>query len=184
MENVDVKIVSHHGLSHVPKYQTKMSAGFDIMVGGFNYEYTPSERFYEIKPGETRLIPTGLYFSVPDGYELQIRPRSGVSLKTKLRIANSPGTLDCFLEDSNILTVGGNKKIQEININETVLSVNSDCDIEKDSISAIVYLGEKEIIEIETEYGTLKITPNTEVYTKNSIKLAKDLNEDDEIILF
>lgn len=45
-------------------------------------------------PGETKLIPTGLSFQLPHGYEMQIRPRSGQSLKTKLRIANTPGTID------------------------------------------------------------------------------------------
>ena len=49
---------------------------------------------YTIHPGETRLIPTGLKFAIPNGYELQIRPKSGRCLKTKLRIANTPATID------------------------------------------------------------------------------------------
>src|ERR1035437_9158808 len=85
METVKVNIVSKLGLEKVPRYQTLLSAGFDLMV---------AELTCEIKPGETKLIPTGLYVSVPIGYELQIRPRSGMSLKTKFRVANSPGTLD------------------------------------------------------------------------------------------
>jgi dUTP pyrophosphatase len=91
---INTNIVSKYGSSKIPKYQTKFSSGFDLMVAGFDYEDLPMDRFHEIKPGETKLIPTGLYFSIPEGYELQIRPRSGMSLKTKLRIANSPGTLD------------------------------------------------------------------------------------------
>lgn len=47
-----------------------------------------------IRPGETRLIKTGIAFDIPPGYEIQVRPRSGMSLKTKFRIANSPGTVD------------------------------------------------------------------------------------------
>lgn len=47
-----------------------------------------------IAPGETKLIPTGLKMAIPVGYEVQIRPRSGISLKTKLRVANAPGTID------------------------------------------------------------------------------------------
>lgn len=47
-----------------------------------------------IAPGETKLIPTGIKIALPPGYELQVRPKSGRALKTKLRIANSPGTLD------------------------------------------------------------------------------------------
>lgn len=49
---------------------------------------------YIIHPGETKLIPTGLKFAIPNGYELQIRPKSGRCLKTKLRVANTPGTID------------------------------------------------------------------------------------------
>ncbi|MBT9133509.1 MAG: Deoxyuridine 5'-triphosphate nucleotidohydrolase [Firmicutes bacterium] len=48
-----------------------------------------------VPPHSTRAVRTGLRFAVPRGYELQVRPRSGLSLNTKLRIANSPGTIDC-----------------------------------------------------------------------------------------
>jgi dUTP pyrophosphatase len=47
-----------------------------------------------INPGETVIVPTGLKFAIPEGYEIQVRPRSGISLKTQLRIPNSPGTID------------------------------------------------------------------------------------------
>ena len=49
---------------------------------------------YTIHPGETKLIPTGLKFAIPNGYELQIRPKSGRCLNTKLRVANTPATID------------------------------------------------------------------------------------------
>lgn len=52
-----------------------------------------------IKPGETKLIPTGIKVAIPDGYELQVRPKSGRCLKTKLRIANTPGTIDAGYRD-------------------------------------------------------------------------------------
>jgi dUTP pyrophosphatase len=60
-------------------------------------------------PGETKIIPTGLKMVIPKGYEIQVRPRSGISLKHPLRIANSPGTIDSGYRDeigiimSNIL---------------------------------------------------------------------------------
>lgn len=47
-----------------------------------------------IKAGETKIIPTGFKVSIPSGYELQVRPRSGMSIKTKIRVANAPGTID------------------------------------------------------------------------------------------
>ena len=52
-----------------------------------------------ILPGQTVLIPTGLKFAIPPGYEIQVRPRSGLSLRTALRIPNSPGTIDSGYRD-------------------------------------------------------------------------------------
>jgi dUTP pyrophosphatase len=52
-----------------------------------------------IAPGETKLIPTGLKVAIPAGYELQVRPKSGRCLKTKLRVANTPGTIDAGYRD-------------------------------------------------------------------------------------
>lgn len=68
----------------IPQYQTTGASGFD---------FSASENV-TIEPGETKLVPTGLAMAVPKGFELQVRPRSGMSLKTKLRVANSPGTVD------------------------------------------------------------------------------------------
>jgi dUTP pyrophosphatase len=52
-----------------------------------------------IKPGETVIVPTGLKVAIPDGYELQVRPRSGLSFNTPLRVSNSPGTIDSSYRD-------------------------------------------------------------------------------------
>lgn len=52
-----------------------------------------------IGPGETKVIPTGLKMAIPTGYEIQVRPRSGISLKLPLRISNSPGTIDSGYRD-------------------------------------------------------------------------------------
>jgi dUTP pyrophosphatase len=48
----------------------------------------------EILPGETKIVKTGVAFGIPEGFEIQVRPRSGLSLKTPLRVANTPGTVD------------------------------------------------------------------------------------------
>lgn len=66
------------------KYATDGSAGFDIHAA----------RTVEIAGHGVAIVPTGLYMAIPAGYELQIRPRSGNSAKTNIRIANSPGTID------------------------------------------------------------------------------------------
>lgn len=71
----------------LPKYETPGSAGIDIKA------YI-DDGVINILPGQTVAIPTGLYFAIPQGYEMQIRPRSGLSAKTNLIIPNSPGTID------------------------------------------------------------------------------------------
>lgn len=68
----------------IPKYQTSGSSGFDLHALNDTIVY----------PNGTSLVSTGLSFEIPEGYELQIRPRSGMSSRTKLRVANAPGTID------------------------------------------------------------------------------------------
>ena len=79
-----LKVKKLHKNAIIPQYQSKGAAGFDF--------YALED--IAIEPGQTTLVKTGLSFEVPLGHELQIRPRSGVTLKTKLRVANSPGTID------------------------------------------------------------------------------------------
>lgn len=72
-----------------PHYATEGSAGFDLRANlGEDINTT------KILPGHRKLIPTGLYMELPKGLELQIRPRSGLTLKKGLTILNSPGTID------------------------------------------------------------------------------------------
>lgn len=79
-----IRIKKLHEDAIIPKYAHNGDSGFDLHA---------LEDIY-LNLWETKLIPTGLAVSVGDGYELQIRPRSGLSLKTGLRIPNSPGTVD------------------------------------------------------------------------------------------
>lgn len=81
--SVKFKKLSEH--AKVPVYQTTGAAGFDF--------HSAEEAV--IMPGETALIGTGLAFRISEGYEMQVRPRSGLSAKTKIRVSNSPGTIDC-----------------------------------------------------------------------------------------
>ena len=73
----------------LPEYAKPGDAGMDVRA---------AEEVI-IKPGETKIIPTGIKVALPDGYELQVRPRSGLSLKHPLRIANAPGTIDSGYRD-------------------------------------------------------------------------------------
>lgn len=85
MNKVKIKVLEKDGLN-LPKYGTELSAGADI----YSYNQEPTE----LKAGETKLIPTGLQLDIPDGYEIQLRPRSGLALKNQLTMLNTPATID------------------------------------------------------------------------------------------
>ena len=83
--SVKVKIYTELNHEHgLPVYAKPGDSGMDIRA---NVQI-------ELQPKETKLIPTGIFVGLPEGYEIQVRPRSGLSLKTKLRVANAPGTVD------------------------------------------------------------------------------------------
>ena len=73
----------------IPGYQHEGDAGMDVCAAVD----------IDILPGQTVVVPTGLKLAIPDGYEIQVRPRSGLSLKTALRIPNAPGTIDSGYRD-------------------------------------------------------------------------------------
>jgi dUTP pyrophosphatase len=81
---MNVRIKRLHKDAVIPRYAKPGDSGFDLVA----------VEDVIIAPGETQLVPTGLAFEIPEGYELLVRPRSGVSLRTKLRVANPPGTID------------------------------------------------------------------------------------------
>jgi dUTP pyrophosphatase len=70
----------------LPEYATPHSAGLDLRAH--------LEAAVVLQPGERRLIPTGLRMALPDGWEAQVRPRSGLALKHGITVLNSPGTID------------------------------------------------------------------------------------------
>ncbi|MDR9852928.1 dUTP diphosphatase [Paenibacillus sp. VCA1] len=84
MSEIPVKIKRLHPDAVIPQYAKPGDSGFDLVA----------VEDVIIAPGETALVPTGLAFEIPEGFEMQVRPRSGISLRTKLRVANSPGTVD------------------------------------------------------------------------------------------
>lgn len=158
-----------------PSYAYQSDSGFDL--------FSSEEKW--IFPLDRALIPTGIHFDIPMNYELQIRSKSGLALNQGLMVLNSPGTVDCFSEDMKILTIDGDKTIKELRIGDIVYSFNEDSlEVEKDVVSSIFDTGIQEVLLIDTEHGILEVTFNSEVYTKDGIKLAKNLTENDEIIIF
>lgn len=80
-----VKIVNISG-NPLPSYSTEHAAGMDLRAA--------VSRSITLKPLERKLIPTGLFMELPEGYEAQIRPRSGLALKHGISVLNTPGTID------------------------------------------------------------------------------------------
>ncbi|KAA6319073.1 Deoxyuridine 5'-triphosphate nucleotidohydrolase, partial [termite gut metagenome] len=81
--NVQIINKSKHPL---PAYATELSAGMDIRAN--------IDKPFTLSPMQRCLVPTGLYIALPQGYEAQIRPRSGLAIKKGITLLNSPGTID------------------------------------------------------------------------------------------
>ncbi|WP_297812703.1 dUTP diphosphatase [uncultured Helicobacter sp.] len=116
----------------IPNYQSEEAAGFDLCAS----ENLTLER------GKWALIPTGLSFSFPKNYEIQIRPRSGLALKYGITILNSPGTIDSDYR--------GEIKVIVINLGEEAFKINKGdriaqavfCKVKKANIKVIQELDE------------------------------------------
>ena len=80
-----VKIINK-SRNPIPEYATPLSAGIDLRAS--------LEESISVDAFDSRLIPTGLYIELPEGYEAQVRPRSGLALKYQITVLNSPGTID------------------------------------------------------------------------------------------
>jgi dUTP pyrophosphatase len=89
MKNVVVFVEKLSDDVVLPVYAKKGDAGMDVRA----------TKDIVILPNETVIVPTGLKVAIPEGYEIQIRPRSGLSFKTPLRVANAPGTIDSGYRD-------------------------------------------------------------------------------------
>ena len=104
MNKITLKIKTSSCLVKIPKYETPLSAGMDVNA------YIPDGEVI-IEPGETKLIPTGLFFEIPPSYEIQVRPRSGLAAKNSLTVLNSPGTIDAdYRGEVQIILINHGKK--------------------------------------------------------------------------
>jgi dUTP pyrophosphatase len=85
---VRIKRLAHAGGLPLPSYQSSGAAGLDLVAA-----LAPDGREI-LRPGERRLVPTGLVVEIPPGFEAQVRPRSGLALKHGVTVLNTPGTID------------------------------------------------------------------------------------------
>lgn len=102
---IQIPIELCHPNAKIPAYAKPGDAGMDI--------YALED--FEVAPGERKIIKTGLKVAIPRGYELQVRPRSGTSVKTALRVANSPGTIDSgYRDEIGVIIENIEPKIKDI----------------------------------------------------------------------
>ena len=84
-----IQRLSHAGGLPMPAYETAGAAGMDLRAA------VPETTPVTLAPGERLAVPTGMIFEIPDGFEGQVRPRSGLALNYGITCLNSPGTIDC-----------------------------------------------------------------------------------------
>ena len=105
--SVGIKIVNH-SKNALPQYATKYSAGMDLRAD--------IETPQTVKPLERIFVPTGLFIELPEGYEAQVRPRSGLAAKHGITVLNSPGTIDSDYR--------GEIKVILVNLSDTDFELN------------------------------------------------------------
>jgi dUTP pyrophosphatase len=122
----------------VPSYESVLAAGMDIRAA--------LDEPISLKPGERTLISTGLKIAVPEGYEAQIRPRSGLAIRNGITMLNSPGTIDADYR--------GEVKVIAINHGHETFTVNHGDRIAQMIIAPVVHVDIHEVEELpETSRG-------------------------------
>jgi dUTP pyrophosphatase len=115
MHDVVIKIINTSG-NNLPEYATSGAAGMDIRAS----LQTP----VTLQPLERAMIPTGLYFQIPEGYEAQMRPRSGLAMKHGITCLNSPGTIDSdYRGELKVILINLSNQEQIINNGERIAQV-------------------------------------------------------------
>lgn len=124
----------------LPKYMSEGDSGMDV--------YALEE--VTIDPGETKLIPTGIKVSIPAGYEIQVRNKSGMALKTKLRVANTPGTIDSSYR--------GEISVIMENVDPPIKEIDYDFDEEGRPIINSILHGKPFVIDKGQRFAQLVVT--------------------------
>ena len=129
--------------NQAPEYATKGSSGFDLRA---NLTETMT-----IQPGEYKLIKTGLYFSIPENFEIQIRSRSGLAYKNGICVLNSPGTIDAdYTGEIGVLLINHGKEDFIINNGDRIAQAVIASVIGKNFVN----LNKVETIDDNTERGS------------------------------
>ncbi len=122
--------IINRGSQQLPAYATPQSAGMDLRAN--------IEAPITLRPLERRIVPTGLYIALPEGYEAQVRPRSGLALKHGITVLNSPGTIDSDYR--------GEIGVLLINLSDTPFVINAG---ERIAQMVVARHEQAELIEVE-----------------------------------
>ena len=137
MIRVKVKRLPHGEGLDLPAYATEHAAGFDLRAA--------VEESVVLEPLERALIPTGFVFEIPEGYEGQIRPRSGLAFRKGITLLNSPGTVDADYR--------GEVKVLLINLGQEPVTIERGERIAQMVITPVVRV---ELVEVETVSTTAR----------------------------
>mgnify|MGYP001256415178 FL=1 len=122
----------------LPKYETVGSSGMDLAAS--------NEFLIKIEPGKTAIVPTGISLAIPKGFEVQIRPRSGLAAKKSISVLNTPGTIDADYR--------GEIKVILINLGKEVFEVEKGLRIAQMVVSPVIQVKLEEVENLnETERG-------------------------------
>ena len=122
--------IINRGSQQLPAYATPQSAGMDLRAN--------LDDPITLRPLERRIVPTGLYIALPEGYEAQVRPRSGLALKHGITVLNSPGTIDSDYR--------GEIGVLLINLSDTPFVINAG---ERIAQMVVARHEQAELIEVE-----------------------------------
>lgn len=138
MQQIAINIVNKSS-NELPAYATPGSAGMDLRAN--------LEEPVTLAPLERKLIPTGLFIELPNGYEAQVRPRSGLAIKQGITCLNSPGTIDSdYRGEIKVILINLSNEIQQLQPGDRIAQMVI-CRVEQASLQL------KEILE-ETSRGT------------------------------
>ncbi len=133
--NVSVRPLPHFEGLDLPAYETAGSAGMDVRAA------VPEDDPVLLQAGERAMIPTGLSVAIPQGYEIQVRPRSGLAAKHGLTCLNTPGTIDSDYR--------GEIKVILVNLGQDAFTINRGERIAQLVLAPVTQLAWEEVSELD-----------------------------------
>ena len=138
-EKIPVQIKRLHGDQPIPAYKTDHSAGMDV--------HAALDAPVEMTPGQIALIPTGFAVAIPEGFEIQVRPRSGLACKHGISVPNAPGTIDADYR--------GELKVALINLSQQAFTIEPGMRVAQLILARVPQAALVEVEELsDTERGT------------------------------